>query len=710
MALRNFAFFIFVSIASTLAGHAQSDAVPLTRADAVRRLSEKEASESRRVLLSGVVLGLAEPEPIGFVIIDDSASIYCHGDVADVAKLKIGDKVNLEGVTNPGGFAPFVICQKIEISGRGVVPIPPVAHISELFNGALDGQWLRLRGVVRRYAPLDRDLLPATTREGTSPKTSSTESATTHKSYLQLSDGELEIPVEANFPIDPETIVDAEVEVDGLCFNRHNNHRQFLSPSVLIPEKSNLRIIKAPEADPWHGPPRAVEDLYKFYPQNDLRHRVLVKGVVIHHWPGRSLWIQDRGSGLLIQSSSTNELAVGDVVEVLGFPIRGEYAPELINGLYKKTGHVEAPEPIEIKGPADAFSQNGKLISVVGRLSEVRTLDEGISLLIESESVPVRVTLRKSLDGPAGAKFRVGSIVRVTGICVVPPEKDKPVSGVWTPKAFQILARSGDDVAELKPPPQLTAERLVWIWGSIAAVLGLSILIVVGLTRHRLREQNARNAMATAEFKATLTERSRVAREIHDTLAQGLGAISLQLQLASAARDRADVDARLDLACKLARSNLAEARSAIWNLRLENPSPRDVAESIRNFCEGLSERADRSRIECQIRGEAKRLAPAVEENVARIIQEAIRNALRHSGAKKILVTLELGTSTLSSKIVDDGVGFDLAKIRTTAKSSFGLLGIEERAKAINARLDIKSTPGSGTIVSLFYIYKNAVAG
>src|SRR5690606_2139975 len=127
------------------------------------------------------------------------------------------------------------------------------------------------------------------------------------------------------------------------------------------------------------------------------------------------------------------------------------------------------------------------------------------------------------------AHWRTGSVVRVSGICSVETDDKRPLGGLWEPRSFQILLRSPADVAVIQPPPWWNAERVVWVLSGFLVAAVTTVAVVMLASRRRLKEQEHRRAMAETEFAAILSERNRVAREIHDTLSQSLGAISVQL-------------------------------------------------------------------------------------------------------------------------------------------------------------------------------------
>jgi signal transduction histidine kinase len=218
--------------------------------------------------------------------------------------------------------------------------------------------------------------------------------------------------------------------------------------------------------------------------------------------------------------------------------------------------------------------------------------------------------------------------------------------------------------------------------------------------RKRLKEQAVQRALAETEFTAILRERNRIAREIHDTLAQGLGAISMQLELAKTDADDAPEPLKQHLAQAhtLVRSSLADARDSIWNMRSQVLETGDLASALDGI---LRQLADGTGIESrmQVTGRQRRLSPVMENNLLRIGQEAITNAMKHAKAKHIEVKLEFDEKSVRLSVRDDGQGFRPNGL-LPQDGGFGLVGMRERAAHLGCELNVTSVPGNGTEISL----------
>jgi PAS domain S-box-containing protein len=220
---------------------------------------------------------------------------------------------------------------------------------------------------------------------------------------------------------------------------------------------------------------------------------------------------------------------------------------------------------------------------------------------------------------------------------------------------------------------------------------GLAQQATLALQLTRLAEQ-ARSAAITEE-------RNRMAREIHDTLAQGFTGILVQLQAAKQVLNGAhsELRAHVDSAMTLARQGLAEARRSVQGLRPELLRGGDIASAVKRLVNQLSSECS-MRIRLVAEGNPPPMNSDLESNLLRIIQEAINNAVKHSGGKQISVNLNLEAEMVKLTVEDDGDGFD-PHISTLSRG-FGLISMQERADRIGGDLTILTKPGGGTKVHL----------
>jgi signal transduction histidine kinase len=231
--------------------------------------------------------------------------------------------------------------------------------------------------------------------------------------------------------------------------------------------------------------------------------------------------------------------------------------------------------------------------------------------------------------------------------------------------------------------------QTLWFYLLLAgAVAGLIVLLL----RRRLR-------VAQREFSVVLGERNRIAREIHDTLAQGYVGISVQLEVLAELLRQHKVEAaqkHLDTTSGYVREGLADARQSIWALRSQDSGETTLPVRLRRMVE--ADCAPGLDCKFNIFGAYRPLPPGTEREILRVAQEAIHNVKKHAGAAHLVVQLEYGASEVVLEVRDDGRGF--APGAESTPGHFGLTGMRERAAAIGGTLEVTSEPGTGTAVRL----------
>jgi ligand-binding sensor domain-containing protein/signal transduction histidine kinase len=231
------------------------------------------------------------------------------------------------------------------------------------------------------------------------------------------------------------------------------------------------------------------------------------------------------------------------------------------------------------------------------------------------------------------------------------------------------------------------------IWFYVLLAVALAGLVVLAL-RRRLKR-------AESEFSAVLGERNRIAREIHDTLAQGYVGISVQLEVLAELLRHNKVEAaakHLDTTRGYVREGLADARQSIWALRSQDSGEKTLPVRLRRMTEQAGGHGLESSF--SIYGAYRPLGPGAEREFLRVAQEAIHNVKKHAGARRLTVQLEYRPTQIALEVHDDGRGFAVGDGTESTPGHYGLTGMRERAAAIGGRLEITSEPGSGTTVRL----------
>jgi signal transduction histidine kinase len=653
----------------------------LTNAAQIRKLTAAEAAKSIPVHLKGVVITEAGPQRRAAVIWDQTAGIYLLSPTNQLLEVKRGDLLEVAGVTDPGEFAPIVRVTNVQKTGSGALPDPKAVTFEELLSGGLDAQWVEVSGVVRN--------LDITAPGGFG------------EWHMDVAVGSGKVSVISNGPRPPEVGVDAQVRLQAACFYQFTQRRQVLRPVLMVPAGVSVEVVRPAAGEEEAPQVRSAASLLAFSPESAPGHRVHVQGIVTHQEPGTTVWIRDESGALRILTRQPEILRPGDQIDVFGFPKYGTYTPTLEDAVFQKLSSENPPSAVPVGTAAMAFDHPGDLISLQATLTEIERIPEGWALGFQKQGTSFKAIFKSTANRPFEIPSQIRSIVRVTGICSVIGDDSEPVvSGVWHPQTFQLWLRSSSDVVTIKEPPWWTPRRIILVLVMVTVGSVVITGFVMWLAQQRLREQARHRAMAEAEFTAILSERNRLAREIHDTLAQGLAATSVQLRLAKRQVSGApeQLEHHLDAAQNLVRGSLEEARNSIWNMRSHVLETGDLAAALGGILEQMADGTE-VKTSFETTGRTRRLAPVIENNLLRIGQEAITNATKHAGARHIRVGLDFEEKRLCLRVNDDGCGFDTSH-PPPSQGGFGLLGMRERAADLNGELNVRSARGEGTTVNL----------
>ena len=686
---------VVVLLATAWLHGAESSGEVLRTARQIRELSPAAANERQPAGLAGVVLGQAEPDGEGFVLWDGTDSIYAVGRAQEISGLSPGDTIEVRGYTLAGDFAPFVQADTVRKTGNAPLPEPAPVTSEDLFTKGLDAQWVVVSGVVRdlRAPPVD-----AAAKDYLAGPTTLKQRRPFSGRIMTLAIGDRLVPVQFYDDDDPVQYVDAEVEIRGLCFNLHNAERQFLKPLILAPRGIDIRIVRPPPAKPFELPAVSSRSLFQFRREGSWTHRVRIDGTVLHQMPGTGLWIRDDGHGFFVHTDERTPLEPGDQVQVAGFPERGDFAPVLSHAIYRKVGHQAGPAPVRLQKGEEVAGHNADLVRIEGTLLDRKETAQGSTLRLGVQGQTMDIICAGTDPGWSALDLEPGCLLSVVGICLLSVEHALPPSGVLKPDKFSMLVRKSADIVVLRAAPWWTQGRIARALAAVAVALAVVLATVFVVSWRKLARERALRAVKASEYAARLAERSRMARDIHDSVAQGLGALSLQLQLAECGPLSGEQARHLGLARQLVSTSLAEVRSFIRNLRTRIQQDGDLAsvleEQLRHAVDGVR---IRPAFECT--GEVRRWPQPVETQVLHIAQEAMANAVQHAKAGTLSLQLRFTPAALILTVADDGCGFD--PTADWARSGhFGLLGMRERAALIGATLEIDRSGDGGARIRL----------
>jgi len=683
-----------LALAAMPAAGAESPA-ELDNAAAVRALAPEVATQRRPVHLRGNLLLVTAPRN-ALVLLDRTEGIYVElGEVVE-NRLRLGDELDVTGETDAGDFAPIVRARRVERLGPGALPLPRPTTIAELNAGGFDAAWVELRGIVRACVPTPKERMPVS-RGGTGGI-----APNPGESWLvTFAQGDDKMEVQINGQLQPQELVDAEVRLRGVVFNVHNANRQFVRANLQVANRAMVEVIVPPPADPFALPVQPISEVLRFSRSGFTGRRVHVRGVVTGHKGGHTLWLREGERGMQIDSAQPGDLTPGDWVDVVGFPDHGSYTPSLSDAVFRKISSGPAPLAQPLRRPEDIARFDANLVQIDAELRELRMTPEGLLLVLRWNGIEVNGRLSQLAGESAPPAWEPGSLLRVTGICLTGRTNFLRPTGLWVAEDLQLWLRNAADISVLRPAPWLTLHRAL---GLVIAVLVITLLALVAMavvTRRQIAQREEARKLAEVEFSAMLAERNRLAREIHDTLAQDLNAVSMQLELARNAARAGGAEAVggfLSAAHQIVRQCLASARESIWDMRSHILERHDLVGALKTVAEQL-----RGGMACEIRvrvqGQPRRLAPQVENNLLRVGQEAVSNALKHARPATIDLEFVFDDASVRLAVSDSGAGFDPNQA-AGGNSHFGLRGMRERVAQMGGRLTVGPGASGGTQVEV----------
>ena len=483
--------------------------------------------------------------------------------------------------------------------------------------------------------------------------------------------------------------------------------RKVVGPIYDLRSIDNIDILSVPKQGPFDVPtlssdPPSLVNIDTCGPRK-------TKGTVLGRWRGDSFLLRtDDGDALKVQLRDRNLPPVGAPVEVVGALATDLYRYNFVQAQWRLAepplGAREAPaQDIPMKElfffdghPVINQLYHGVTVRLKGVVKAILSDETGKNrLLIDDESHKLIVdcsALPEVLD-----LLSEGDTIQVTGVGVI--ESDYWHSGNIFPKVSGIflLPRTADDIVVLGHPPWWTPARLV------AVVFGLlALLVVILIWNAALRALVARKSRTLLREQAEtlsktlkIDERTRLAAELHDYLAQNLTAVAYQVSAVQASLDGKNSTASdgLKAVAQLLDTCRVDLRRCLWDLKSNVLDEPDFALAIRKTVLPVAAKA---RLTVRFAGLRSHISDSTAHTVLSILRELVANAVNHGHAPSVRIAGEQRQGLLRFSVADDGIGFDPATLSAAADGHFGLNGICERLRHLNGRLEIESAPGRGT--------------
>jgi signal transduction histidine kinase len=662
-----------------------SGALPvLTAVDEIRPLKREAAALGYPVQLRGVVTCVVRYQN-GFVIQDETHGIYVVNSGLTNELPQAGNLLEVEGKTDRGSFAPVVRARHFNFLGAGKFPEPVQPSWDQLMTGSLDDQWVELKGVVERATSR-----PVGYINGWSRMMLHTQGGTVWVD-VQMPGAKSE---------DLESYENALVRLRGCLF-------AVLSPTTRQVEPGHVRIYaneivvdEPAPADLFSVPKKSAAELMLFDPQASAYQRVKVSGQIIFI-RGTNFFMMDGTNGVRFVPKQPQELKIGDLVDVTGFPELSGAAPLLSEAVARVTGHAALPQPKKLS-PADLpdAAHDSTLVRIEGLLASAA--QTGTNQILEIQSGSWRFVARLNAKKKPAHPLRIGSRLSLDGVYAA--QGGNRLSGDNV-APFDLLLRSPSDIKVLAQPSWWTLPRLLAITGTLACLLIGTTLWITQL--HRQVEERTGQLKAQIQEReraehqhAMEQERARIAQDLHDELGSSITEINmLALRTKSASISEENRSRHLEQMDLKAREMVGALDEIVWAM---NPTHDSLASLVSYFCLYAERFLGLANIRWHLEDETGATDLAVNSKnryqLFLAFKEALNNVVRHSGATEVRLKIQVERGQLRFSIFDNGRG--LASSGHSDEMD-GLTNMRARIEKLGGRFEIASEAGRGTTLNFF---------
>jgi len=656
----------------------------LTSVDEIRPLKREKAALGYPVKLRGVVTCVVQYQN-GFVIQDGTHGVYVVNSKPTNDLPQVGNYLEVEGKTDRGSFAPVVRARHLNFLGGGKLPEPVQPSWDQLMVGSLDDQWVEIKGVVERATSH-----PAGYINGWS------------RMMLRTVGGTIWVDVQmaGMKSKDLEDYENALVRLRGCLFAVLNASTRQVEAGHVRLYANDIIVDEPAPVDLFSVPKKSAEELMLFDPLASAFQRVKVSGQIIFI-RGTNYFLMDGANGVRFVPKQSQELKIGDRVDVTGFPELSGAAPLLSEAVARATGHAALPEPKKLS-PADlpAGVHDSTLVRIEGLLTSAR--QTATNQILEVQSGSWRFLARLDAKNNFARSLRIGSTLSLDGVYAA--QSASRLSGDNV-APFDLLLRSPSNIKVLAQPSWWTLQRLLMSMGILACLLIGTTLWITQL--HRQVEERTGQLQVQiqerqrAEYQHAMEqERARIAQDLHDELGSSIteiGMLASRTRSASTSgENRSRYLEQMDVkACEM----VVALDEIVWAM---NPTHDSFASLVSYYCLYAERFLGLANIHWQL--EEPIGAPDLVVNLKSrhqlflAFKEALNNVVRHSKATEVRLKFQVEREELRFSIFDNGCGLPVAG---HSDEMDGLSNMRARVEKMGGRFEIASEAGRGTTVNFF---------
>jgi PAS domain S-box-containing protein len=426
----------------------------LTQVRQIRDLPPSQAAWEFPVHLRAVATTVVANQTL--FVQDDTAGIYVKASKGQGTNCHVGDLLEIEGVSGPGGYAPIIAADTIRNLGPGKMPQARLITPYQMASGQFAAEFVEVRGVVH--------------------------SARVTSRYTALDIGDLDGILEVEVPGGDAltNLVDSLVRVRGVCRTHYNSARQFTGAYIWTPETNLVVVEEQGSADPFSLPTQPIAALSQFNQWRALQHRVKIAGVVTFCEPGRPLFVQDRTGGVPVYPPNNPQYRPGDYIQVAGYVGPSDFGYAFRDAQCQRLGSGRVPQPRRVfsLGIIDPnlhgtwVQLDARLVSSTGRAGESVLGLQADGSYIEA----IRA------DTSATALPPIGSLVRVQGVYSILGDEARQ------PRGLRLYIPSTASIELLDAPSWWTPRHTLGVLASMTGIVLAGALWVM-LLRRRVNHQ-----------------------------------------------------------------------------------------------------------------------------------------------------------------------------------------------------------------------------
>ena len=673
----------------------------ITSAAGLKHAVWNEPGTSETFAFTGTVTSVTGSN-LSYWIMDETGVCYVRS--TNAIPIAAGDRVKVSGHVGIDRYQwQRAFLDSAEVLGRDAIPEPIRATCEQLGDAAFDNRIVVMQGIVTdairdEIDPLWQFLV---FRSETGP-------------FLAA------VPMDdSGKPL--SRLIGATVSVKGIVHALPDGgKRKFKAAQLTVASAADITVVTPVPDDPFDVPQilndeSGIENRqYKSASFVSRMNRRRADGRVIAVARGRRLRRQT-AAGRMFSADITSgpPPRCGEHVAVVGCPETDLFILNLGKALCRpipsgsNTVYSVADEPAPLRLSPDFDMDKvlrecyGQVIGLRGTVVTVPSDNQDTSsifgLACGNRLIPVDASACPSaLNG-----IPPGSMVDVSGVCLINTTNWNPLDPFPRINGFTLVLREPKDVRALSTPSWWTAGRLL----VLVAVLVLALLAIVLWNRilHHLAERRGRQLyrteIAKAEAELRVSERTRLAVELHDSISQTLTGVSFQIDAAQQTlpKDATATSRFLNVARRTLLSCREELRRCLWDLRSNALELDDFTEALTM---AIRPSAGDAKVSVRFAGRRAQLSDTTAHAVLNVVRELAVNAVRHGHALHVRIAGEVKDGRVRFSVRDDGCGFDPSHAPGPSEGHFGLQGVKERINRLGGTLHIECAPGRGTEVTV----------